>query len=308
MAKYSFLIGTHSYLLKCDFDDKWELIGSKKLNEGHHYGMSVARANQTAAYYCKNKDSFYDVYDKNTLSHKGKIEFSHPGEHVHQVVHANDGYYITDTKYNNLVFEHKGGQPKIVLNVNSESEDVNHINSVYICGRQVFALLHNRGRKKSEVMVIDHSKPDELVPKYLFPLLDKGCHNIYIENNYAFYNASSKGYFVIVDMIKRTQYKRHELPGHTKGLSVLFDKMVFGFSDHAEREERKTTKGHIAIIDKTGFDIIKTLKITCEDIDGEVGNINEIRCISERDYSEYYPSSINFDFSKFKLKKRFLFF
>ncbi|MEQ9287547.1 MAG: hypothetical protein RIG77_11590 [Cyclobacteriaceae bacterium] len=283
----SFLIGTHSFLLHVNLVGDDSLKKLSTLNNGHHYGISCP-AHEPNVFYSKNKDGYFNKYDCRTLRMLGQVSFGDDVGHVHQCIKTEKGIYLTDTLHNRLMFiSNKGRRSEYYIN--GLKEDVNHLNSIFICGEQLVLLLNNKS-DLSEVYILNHLCKDKFELWETIKLNHRGCHNVYIENNYLYYNASEDGLFVRLNLIDQTQ-ECIEFGGHTKGLSVTLKNFIIGVSEYAQQNERYHTNGSIAIIDKAQF---KTKSIVPLQLGKEsVGNINEIRCISEYDYSMVYPQNLN---------------
>lgn len=279
---HSFLIGTHAGLFNLILDQELEVISCKKLANGHHYGLSIDMA--AGIVYSKNKDDFFNVLDLSSLQVKGKVEFQSEPGHVHQALVVNKGIYLTDTIHNRLTFQSESGE-NTHLNIDGHHEDVNHLNSLFLFDNEIACLLHNRGAVPTEVMTVSQSKGQGLVPSRRWSIRDYGCHNLYIDGAAMCYNASEKGHFVKVHLGTGKDLTRKRFSGHSKGLSVIKDYMVIGVSDHAKREERIHTSSSIVIMHRQSLQVIKEIPVRSDE-GAFIGNINELRCISEKDYSE----------------------
>ncbi|SEU09471.1 hypothetical protein SAMN05421676_12016 [Salinibacillus kushneri] len=308
-----FIVATHSYLFRVHINVENEKIENYQvLNENHHYGIALAQ-NQVHVVKRINNDILlpqidtYDIRNNQLLRSTTDLHQMNFGD-IHQMIEENDGMHIVNTRFNSIVFYSFNGNKINEYFIDGKTEDINHINSVYQCGGLLFTLFHNRGRKESEIAIFKHDKYKGYTLQHLIPVWHTGCHNLFVDGNYLYYNASSKGLFVVVDLNKQRILKEISLPGHTKGMSVTDGYIVIGFSDHASREERFTTKGHLAFIDRKSLTLIHTIDLKLPTLPHNVGNVNEIRAISESEYAHVNQKESEIDWSSIKLAKSDLYF
>ncbi len=279
-----FITATHSILLNVETNNSFEIKKTKTLNYGHHYGLSVDDCKD--CFISKNDDNYLNIFDKNSLEIIKTHQFELDIKFVHQVLFYNEFYFISNTFHNSIVCQNKDRSITYTYKINKETEDINHVNSLFLSGEIVYALLHNRAVKNAELLILKFSKEKGFSKIKKIKLNDRACHNIFIDDKYLCYNASKKGDFVVLDRKNLNEVKRLSFSGHTKGLSVTKNYFIIGCSDHAKRDDRIKTKGNLIFINRNSFEVVKNLPIKDENGDFTIGNINEIRCISEKDFSE----------------------
>lgn len=291
-----YIVATHSYLAMIELDSGWNLSKYKILNKGHHYGIALPTKEYQKSFFAKNIDSELLIFDKKHFDRTSKLKLNGNLKFVHQIAYANDGLYIANTFYNSIVYQSLNKEIYHEYFFGNQRQDINHVNSIFISDNQVYVLLHNgtnHQKQKSELAILTHDFNKGFSLDSIQTLLSKGCHNCYIENNYLFYNSSSTGDFVSIDLNTRKLNKISFKGYHVKGLSVILNHFIVGVSENAERENRFKTKGYIAIIDKKSFQKVAIVDLNFSSLPHNIGNINEIRCISEHDYSQYYPMKQN---------------
>lgn len=297
-----FAIATHSFLLVITLDKDWTVKEYKVLNTGHHYGIGLCNQGK-GKLICDFGGKDLIVFEKDEpFSLLGSI--STGGQHgkVHQVCYANDGIYLANTEYNSIIYQSLVDKSFHEYFFDSVRYDRNHINSVFPDKQRIVVLLHNHFAP-SEVAVLRHDRTEGFQFQKRISLWHSGCHNIYLDDHRLMYNASAKGLFVTVDLPKRKIERILRFPGHTKGLCIIDKHILIGFSDHAVREARTTSRGHLAVIDKESLDIVKTVDVNFPDLPHPVGNVNEIRCLTETDYAHYCTERINDNVTTMRLAR-----
>lgn len=301
-------VGTHSFLILVEIDRSWKIKDFQILGKGHHYGIGILKKDgsefiakggslkgegEKFTLWKKIDDkSQSDLYSKEKTFTLSDNEF----DHVHQIAHSKDGLFLANTRYNSIDY--------IPLNENSDNKivrytfdevnyDFNHINSVYPWGeKNVLVLLNNKGRIESEIVLMETIEDDnsiaELKCKKRLRTWHIGCHNVFADHKILVYNASADENFVIVDLIKDKKLCSIRFPGHVKGLSVTKDYFIIGYSEFAERQARKITRGYLAIIDRHTFNVVSKIDLNHPSLPHAVGNVNEVRCLSERDYGHSF--------------------
>jgi hypothetical protein len=131
------------------------------------------------------------------------------------------------------------------------------------------------------------------------------CHNIFVDRNYLFYNASAAREFIAVDLAKETVVKKLPFPGfHTKGMSVTQDYIVIGLSAHAAHYmDRIHSVGRLAVIDRHTLSVIKVIEVELPTLAAPIGNINEIRCLSEPELGHSATTTIDLAWNSLRLAK-----
>jgi hypothetical protein len=74
-------------------------------------------------------------------------------------------------------------------------------------------------------------------------------------------------------------------------LSVTERYFVIGVSEMSERSERPKSKGYLALIDKKTLSLVKLIDLNRVTYPQNLGNINEVRCLSEYDFSQSITKS-----------------
>ncbi len=288
-----FIVGTHAHLIAIEVNGTWELQRLEVLNTGHHYGIGLLDKKAATRFMVRGpgrttlssyerhvSDTGKSCYRKVDSSVLGEMASESEWGDVHQIASCNKGLYLTNTQSNSLVFlSDEGGEH--VYHFEGFTSDRNHVNSAFPSeSGQIVVMLHNRGRENSEVAVLEHDQNGFRLLNRI-PIWDKNCHNIFVENGLLAYNASIYGDFVLVSLETGKVIQRLHFPGHTKGLSVTKDYFIIGHSEHAVRKARKFSGGTIEVIGRNRLQRIATVELTHEQLEVPVGNVNEIRCLSE---------------------------
>jgi hypothetical protein len=299
-----YAIATHSFLVVVRFNDEYDVIGHWVISDGgHHYGLAID-SDLPATLLSKQKStkllrfSTQDPYEYiETVPVAGRMRF------VHQIAAANGGLYFTNAHYNSIVYQTIGASVHHEYFFNNKDFDYNHVNSVYPCGGQIFALLNNFRRRPSEVALLEHDTAHGFSPQRVMSLWHAGCHNLMVDDSRLYYNASADRRFVAVDLESQKVARELEFPGHTKGLSLRDDRMLVGFSDVAAREERRRSRGYLAVVDTRTLSVLRTVDLNFPSLPHPIGNVNEIRCISggERGHTRAQPHAR--DWSRMELAR-----
>ncbi|MCX7851496.1 MAG: hypothetical protein N2383_01810 [Caldilineales bacterium] len=271
-----YLVATHSRLLSLKFDENWQITEMAIIGDGHHYGIALVPGNPPRIV-TKHNTSDLAVYRLENNRFIQEQDFIHrDNDQIHQIAYGRNGIYIANTYYNSVTYQSFDGKTRHEYSFYGHRTDINHVNSVFPCDDLVLVLLHNR-TNKSEIFILHHDLDRGFRPKEVIRLAHIGCHNIFVDKKHLYYCASGDGRFIVVDRQKRRIIKDLHFIGHTKGLSVTDDVIVFGVSDHAEREARLTSRGRLVVLDRRRFAIITMVDLNGQ---GNVGNVNEIRCLS----------------------------
>jgi hypothetical protein len=302
----TYLIATHSQLVALTFDRNWRISGVRPLARGHHYGIGFLQTAELDAVLVKQDDRQLRVLDRQTLEEvAAPIPFLGETGAIHQISCANGGLYFANTDFNNIVYQTLDGTTYHSYHFEGKSFDHNHINSVFPCGNQIYALLHNKGRTLTELAILEHDPHAGFTFRQTMSIWDHGCHNVFLEGTRLYYNASSTGQFVVVDLTTQQVLARLTYPGHTKGLSVVDDHIVIGFSEHAERHARNKTRGFLAVIDQKTLNEIDIIDLDELDLPIAVGNINEVRCISGGERTHASDAPLALDWANLRLARRY---
>lgn len=287
-----FVVATHAFLLVVAVDGQWRLADLQVLARGHHYGVALPQADGRS-FLAKGRGEVLTSYQRN-----GRPDASyHPGQEVplsarfsqvHQIVYWQDMIFLTNTARNSLVWISPQGEEIGRYHFDGADEDIHHVNSIFPLQDGTLAcLLHWRARRPSEIALMRLRQRSQIELVHRGPIWHLGCHNIYIDRQRLIYNASAAGKMVVVDVNRGRIEAELDFPGHTKGLSVLDQHYVIGYSDHAEREQRKRSRGYLAVIRRESLAVEAVIDLNHPSLPHAAGNVNEIRCLSQREYGHH---------------------
>ena len=297
------LVSTHSFLLEVVLGTGLDLKNIKPI-AGNHYGICRWSEGRVATM-TKKENSVITVYshlDENSFLEKQE-EFIPTGEYeaVHQIARQGNVLLVTNTGFNEICViqdgKHSGG-----YNFGGFSKDKNHINSVFPMGEtKMLVMLHNGGRITSEICVLERIN-GAIKEIARFPTWDIGGHNIFTDGKILAYNASDAGGFVLVDLATQSVMARRKFPGHTKGLAVTNGHYIVGYSEHTKREKRFSSRGYLAFVNRKNLNIDATIDLNR--INGPVGNVNEVRCLTGVDLSHGSAADPDVKWEKVRLSDR----
>lgn len=290
----SYIIATHSFLIRLVLDPDWHIHTIVVLDTEHHYGTAII--DDTLMTTIKRKNNRLDAPLLNTylITHKAErissVSLADGMNDVHQIAHANDGVYFANTGCNSIVYQSLDGETRHEYVIGEFPTDVNHLNSVFPCGTQIFGLLHNRYREDSELAIFDHDLRRGFELRHCIRLWHRGVHNVYLDDSYLYYSASSDGKVIVVDLATQCVVAERQFDGYTKGLSMT-DYLVVGITEHATRVARFTTKGFLAVLDPVSLQQIAKVDLNHPSLPYAIGNINEIRALgpNERAQARHDP-------------------
>jgi len=280
------LVSTHSFLLFCSFNPSLDLISIQPVATGHHYGICRSYGKPGCFITMTRECNAFTEYsvENNSIRKIGEYITDGKFEDIHQIADQADGILVSNTGFNRIDFV-KERLVQTSVNIGGAQSDINHVNSIFPVSDNIsLAMLHNKAKGDAEILVINRNE-DKIIECGRFPVWDTGCHNIFSDGTVMAYNSSGSGDFVIIDIHTQSLRKRVHFPGHTKGLSVTEKFYIIGFSEHVQREKRLTSKGYIAFLDRENYNVVKIIDLNVDSLPHPVGNVNEIRCISEADYS-----------------------
>jgi hypothetical protein len=286
------VVCSHAVLAHVGLSAGWEVERIDVLATGHHYGTApgegafttmVRRDNLVSAYRIGGPDGRYCEADR--FACRGDFD------DIHQVAAWGDGLLVTNTGRNSLDyvrFQHdrEGSGPDDARRhfFHGHRHDVNHVNSVFPCGdEQVLVLLNNKGAHPSEVAALSWDPERGFARTGTLTLEDMECHNVFADGDRLFTNASRSGDFVALDLAAGREIRRHRFPGYTKGLAVTREWVIVGYSDRAEREDRAHSRGYLAILERESLDLAACVDLNAAVERPVIGNVNEVRCLSEPD-------------------------
>lgn len=295
-------VATHSFLSVFELTPQWEISTHHRIARGHHYGIAPA-ADEQSFLALRNARGRSESDESARISYRSTPPFDELSRRAlpdrvadaHQAARRDAYLYVANTSANAVESIPLDGDAPDAYHFGGHTEDVNHVNSVYpVSESRLLALLHNANTPAgiSEVAVLDHVAGEgfELVNRTR--LWDEGCHNIFIDPPLLVYNASSAGVFCVYDLETNTFRRRLEFPGHTKGLAVSDSHFVIGYSEHASRDERFTSHGQLAVIDRTSLETAATIDLNVDDLPHPIGNINEVRLLDQPDAGHRNGASI----------------
>ena len=110
---------------------------------------------------------------------------------------------------------------------------------------------------------------------------------------------------IIVDLEKDRIAKRIPFKGwHTKGISVTDKYIVIGLSEVTFRDKRFVAQGKLAVLDRKSLSILKIVDLNFQDLPHPIGNVNEIRCLSEVDLAQSRPTETRINWGDLKFAKQ----
>ena len=284
MADRLFLAATHSGLYRLRLDDHFALQACHKLLAGHHYALSVRPSEKKI--YSKNRDEYLNVYSASDLTKLAEVPFPSGPAQVHQALKLANGVLLTDTLHNRITYQPSDGSTAEHFVIDDHHDDRNHVNSLCLRSGGFVAMLHNLGAGPSELLDIDFSPSTGFDLRQRRSLEDTRCHNVFLDGKLCFYNASDAGAFVVRDMLHDRDVWRAEFEGHSKGLTVTTDHLVFGLSEVAVQADRGRSSSSLVVVDRSRRRVQQLVPILDSDSGNPIGNINELRCLSEPDFSE----------------------
>lgn len=303
-----FVVSTHSVLAEVKTNELWDIDHLKVLATDHHYGIALTSSNGREFITMVRESNLITTYHKSDphseFMYKKSGSFVCNGEYddIHQIAYYDNGVYISNTGFNSVDYFSFTTRSSERFFISGFRSDVNHINSVYPCGSNLLmVMLNNKGVKPSEVALIKHNPKNGFEVLKQFSLPDKECHNIYVDENFLVYNASKNGDFVVFNIQTGKEIRRFNFPGYTKGLSVTRKYYVAGYSEISSRNNRKNSKGYLAIINRKTLDLETFIDLSRSTFDHQIGNVNEVRCLSEKDYGHSYLTLESTNFEKIKL-------
>lgn len=276
-------IATHAQLMVVTLDAAWQIRSRQVLATGHHYGIALPDGNGRS-FLAKSDDHAPTRYERTAdgWAATGVVPFRRRVGYIHQIAHANGGLYIANTTYNSVVYQDDAGQIEHEYHFFGRRDGRHHVNSVYPGPGFVFVLLHNKGWEPSQVVLCLHAPTAGFRPVLTLGLGHFGCHNVFVDEHHVYYNASQAGRLVVVDREQVAIVRELIFPGHVKGLAATATHLIVGYSDHAPRQQRVASRGHLVVITRATLEPVATVDLNDE---GPAGNVNEIRVLSHPDHA-----------------------
>ena len=286
-----FIVATHSVLAEVKTNKFWNIDHLKVLANGHHYGIAIPPSNGMEFITMVREGNLVTIYKKadseSECLYKESVRYACNGEYedIHQIAYYDNGIYIANTGFNSVVYYSFYTLSPERFFLNGFQQDVNHVNSVYPCGSNLLlVMLNNRGAKPSEVALIKRNPGTGFEVQKHFSLPDKECHNIFVDEKFLVYNASKDGDFVVINLNSGDEIRRIHFPGYAKGLSVTQAYFITGYSEIALREDRNDSQGYLSIINRKTLEVENCINLSHSQFNQHIGNVNEVRCLSEIDY------------------------
>lgn len=281
-------VASHAVLAVVELDDRWRISRLEILATGLHYGIALPPSDDRRFITMVRQDDVVATYarDEATDRYREIDRFVCEGDFddIHQVAWQGGGLLVANTGRNSVEFVPLGAGARLRHAFGGVQHDVHHVNSVYPCGTdQVLVMLNNRNTKPSEVAVLARDADEGFRVTATVPLPDNECHCVFADEEVLAYNASKRGDFVVLDVRTRQELRRIHFDGYAKGLSVTRDWFLVGFSDVAVRDDRSTSRGHLGIVDRGTLELVASVDLNTEAHPPGIGNVNEVRCLSEPD-------------------------
>ncbi len=303
-----YAIATHSHLVIVDFDPNWRIQDYQLLSTGYHFGLAlqtVGDALHLVAY--RGGAGVYQQTEQQLRTYRVgrpcELVSVQPLQEnwgdVHQIAWANGGIYSANTQFNQVVYQN--AQLTQTYAFENQHQDWNHLNSVYPCGRQVFVMLHNRGRMESQLAVLEHEAVGFRLQQQI-SLWDRGCHNLFVSDPDLYYNASHTHSVVLADARRNRIIHRLTFEGwHTKGMSVTPEVIVAGLSEYTLRDRRAFSRCQLAVIERSSGSVRQVVDLSLPDYAQNLGNINELRSLSGDELGQARPEPVALDWSQVRL-------
>ena len=281
-----FFVATHSALLAIKLSENFTVEDHSILSKGEYYGISVPRDRDSVLHNkviaktenkleIRSSNPPFEIFQSTDItSEKGSI---------HQLIHKNKKIFLTVTERNEIAISSESGGQAQTVKIDDYDEDVNHINSLFSKGQYIAAVLRNHRSSLSELVVFRESDMSVVNRSKLW---HNFVHNLFIENNKMYYNATLDRSLIRVDVSNGEVDGRLRLPGHVKGMSVIDDLIIVGVSEVVGREDRPTAYGQLAVVDRKKLSLVKLIDINFDYFQKPSGNVNEIRCISGAERGE----------------------
>ncbi|MEM1369125.1 MAG: hypothetical protein AAGG02_14155 [Cyanobacteria bacterium P01_H01_bin.15] len=303
-----FVFATHAFcgVIDLEEENQWKIRSHQILAQGHHYGTALldnggfVSFRRQSKYQGSELATYRQQQGQYEIVETQPIPFAYGS--VHQIAYVQKQFFITNTDYNRLVI-YEPGKPIIEGIIDDADFDQNHLNSVYPCGEYIYVLLHNLGKTESEIIVFQQQN-QRLILLHRTRLWDFGCHNIFVGENELVYNGSSRGHCVWVDLKRNRRKARLEFGGHTKGLSVTQRYIVVGCTPTVTRAVRDQAPAVLKIIDRKTFCHIADVDLNFPELSQPIGNLNEVRCLSEPELAHANIKGLSTPFQPWSLASR----
>lgn len=294
------VVCSHAVLAHVGLSRDWEVERLDVLATGFHYGTAPGATSFTTMV---RQDNLVAEYRNGgpggRYREAGRFVCRGDFDDIHQVAVWGEGLLVTNTGHNSLDYVRFPSFETRRHFFNGHEHDVNHVNSVYPCGaEQVLVLLNNKGARPSEVTSLGWDPDRGFDRTGTLALEDVECHNVFADGDRLFYNASRSGDFVALDLAAGRVIRRHRFPGYTKGLAVTREWVIVGYSDRAERDDRANSRGYLAVIGRESLELEACVDLNALVERPVIGNVNEVRCLSEPDDGHGRPAPVAFPRSR----------
>jgi hypothetical protein len=278
-------------LLRVHVSEDWTVADIETLGRGYHYGTAIIQPSEDNVpniIVYRGGESATNQTNQQLLAYGGTdttivdgITLDESWGDVHQVACVADGLYLANTRHNAVTYYNWESGHREDLVIGGVHTDRHHVNSVFPTSAGIFVLLHNRGRRESEVLLARHEVAVGFEVVWAKSLWDQMAHNIYVDDRYLVYNASLARSLVVVQHATRSRVHRRRFEGHTKGLAVTSSHYVVGHSDIAPRHDRGNSSSSLLAVNRNTLEIEAQVALQVEGL--PVGNINEVRYLSGPD-------------------------
>lgn len=278
-------------LVEVDFDSDWTATDYRVLADGYHFG-TMSRPTPDGLEVVAFHDTRFSPGDRENFirtyrMQAGQLELIDDRRvgpdwlDVHQMAYDGEHILTTSTGTNSVCRYSLDLQRVACRQLEGSVADINHVNSLFICGGHALVMLHNMSRRTSEVAVLDRTSA-ELEVVATLPLWHTCCHNLFVDADRLIYNASVEQALVAVDLQKDRIVDFVPIDcGHNKGLSATEDALIIGLSEEASRWKRGKTRGGLLVVDRETLKPIR--QIDLQPPGRPTGNINEVRRLDAPD-------------------------
>lgn len=289
-------IATHKGLWYLNFKDGQMTLG--KVSSGYYYGLVAAKngilASRRIAPHEKTSPTAFELWSKEGQFLMVPDLDGRVIQDVHQITATNRGVYVCGgTQQNAIAFTDpalKEFEWLVRLPFHT-TEGYDHVNSIYCTSEEdLWVMKHNLLDMVSYIAHMRHVG-DELVWCQNYLLEEKGCHNLIVLGDWAYYNSSHTGEVKAVnlssydpeDWTKKGNVETKSILvrpfAHLKGMALINDRtLLVGISESTETNLRFFSNSALGLIDLDSATLADVLPLR-DSYYQPIGNINEIRVI-----------------------------
>lgn len=246
----------------------------------------LASRRRSTSFFRTKKSRSIAIYKYNILKESLDFQYSVQGvRDVHQICMDEAYFYITDTGNNRLCrLSIDNKNPMDWVNIGQRRKDKNHINAVKVLGSNVYIGLNNRGRIKSQILVmpknnfktglLSRAKKTEKIFS-----LNTITHSHDLEiNGEDVYISSSHDGILFKTQIKNLGEKLEPVLSYgpwLRGISFTKDTFFMGVSPVSDRKARykSTEAAKILVFSAKNYKLLETHSIDA------IGQINDIHVL-----------------------------